>query len=69
LLDNVTLKVHGMSCGHCVKVIEEGVGKFSGINVVSVDLQYAQVTVNYNKDEVCLGSIKETIEKQGYDVQ
>ena len=31
VIQNVTLKVEGMSCGHCVKEVETGVGELNGI--------------------------------------
>jgi len=38
-LDKVTLKVEGMSCGHCVKAIEESVGAITGVSKVKVHLE------------------------------
>ena len=33
-MQNVTLNVQGMSCGHCVKAVESGVNELQGINEV-----------------------------------
>jgi copper chaperone len=64
----VTLKVSGMSCGHCVKAIEGSVGELEGVDKVAVDLSAGEVTVEYNESVVTLDKIKETIDDQGYDV-
>ncbi len=33
------LTVEGMSCGHCVKAVEDSVGKLSGVKEVKVHLK------------------------------
>jgi copper chaperone len=62
----VTLKVEGMSCGHCVNSVEGAVKKL-GANA-KVDLDAGAVTVEFDESKVSLDAIKESIEDQGYDV-
>lgn len=40
-----TLKVQGMSCGHCANSVETGVGELEGISSVTVDLKKGEVAV------------------------
>jgi copper chaperone len=61
-----TLKVEGMSCGHCVKSVE-GAVKQAGANG-TVDLNAKTVTVQYDEAKLSLDAIKAAIEEQGYDV-
>ncbi|MEK4387733.1 copper chaperone CopZ [Solibacillus sp. FSL W7-1464] len=68
-MQNVTLNVQGMSCGHCVKAIEGSVGQLEGVNEVKVKLDVAQVEVSFNETQVSIDTIKETIDDQGYDVK
>lgn len=68
-MEQVVLNVQGMSCGHCVKAVEGGVGELQGINEVKVDLGAAQVTVAFDASQVNVEAIKEAIEEQGYDVK
>jgi copper chaperone len=63
-----TLKVEGMSCGHCVAAVEKAVNGLSGIKMVNVDLTAKTVTVDFDNQVVNLENIKEVIEEQGYDV-
>lgn len=63
------LDVQGMSCGHCVKKVEEGVGQLEGVNQVNVKLDDAQVEVSFNESQISLDKIKETIEESGYEVK
>lgn len=68
-MEKTTLKVEGMSCGHCVKAVESSVGELAGVKGVKVDLENGLVNVEFNKQEVSLETIKETIDDQGYDVK
>jgi copper chaperone len=68
-MENITLNVNGMSCGHCVKAIEGSVGELTGVESVKVHLDAGKVDVEYNPSEVSLEKIKETIDDQGYDVE
>lgn len=65
-MTNVTLKVEGMSCGHCVNSIE-GAMKTLGASA-KVDLASGSVAINYEENKLTLETIKEAIEEQGYDV-
>jgi copper chaperone len=67
-MENITLEVKGMSCGHCVKAVEGSVGKLKGVSDVKVDLENGKVNVEYDSSKVNLSEIKETIDDQGYDV-
>lgn len=68
-MQSVTLKVEGMSCGHCVKAVESSVGELNGIETVKVNLDEANVAVSFNDAQISVEQIKETIEEQGYDVE
>ncbi|WP_335869037.1 copper chaperone CopZ [Bacillus sp. 2205SS5-2] len=68
-MENQTLKVEGMSCGHCVSAVEGSVGKLQGVKKVIVSLKENEVAVEYDKQEVSIDKIKETIDDQGYDVE
>lgn len=68
-MENITLNVAGMSCGHCVNAVEGSVGKLAGVQSVKVNLDGGKVDVAYDADKVSLEEIKETIDDQGYDVE
>lgn len=67
-MEQTTLTVEGMSCGHCVKAVEESVGKLTGVESVSVNLDAGTVQVSHDAASVDRKSIEDTIEDQGYDV-
>lgn len=67
-MENITLKVQGMSCGHCVKAVEGSVGELAGVDHVAVNLEAGEVTVSFDGAVTNVEAIKETIDDQGYDV-
>ena len=67
-MENVTFQVKGMSCGHCVKAVEGGLGQLEGVEQVAVQLDAGTVAVAYKDDQVTIDQMKEAIEDQGYDV-
>ncbi|GLC90572.1 copper chaperone CopZ [Lysinibacillus piscis] len=68
-MQNVTLNVQGMSCGHCVSAVEKGVGALTGVEQVTVNLAEGLVDVAFNDAQVSVEQIKEAIDDQGYDVK
>jgi copper chaperone len=68
MVDRVTLQVEGMSCGHCVKAIENSVTAISGVDNVQVQLDSGTVNVEFNKDVVEIEQITNAIEDQGYTI-
>lgn len=67
-MENVTLNVQGMTCGHCVKAVETNVGALAGVQQVNVDLAEGKVVVAFDESAVTVDQIKETIDEQGFDV-
>ncbi len=67
-MQQVTLKVEGMSCGHCVNSIEGNVGKLNGVEAVKVHLDSGKVDISFDSNTISLDKIKEEIEEQGYDI-
>lgn len=65
-MKQVTLKVNGMSCQHCVSSVEKALSEIGAKG--QVDLANASVTVEYDEAKVNLDAVKEAIEDQGYDV-
>jgi len=68
-MQNETLNVQGMSCGHCVNAVEKNVGALAGVEQVKVNLAEGLVDVVFDDAQVSLNQIKETIDDQGYEVK
>jgi copper chaperone len=66
-MQNVTLKVEGMSCGHCVSSVEGALAKIGALG--KVDLANKSVFIEYEDAKLTLKSLEDAIEDQGYDVK
>jgi copper chaperone len=60
-----TVKIKGMSCGHCVNSTKQALEKIPGISDVKVDLDKGEATY---RGDVDAKIIKEAISKIGFEV-
>lgn len=65
-MTNLTLKVEGMSCNHCVNSIEGAMKELGASG--KVNLAGKEVTVEFDESKLSVEAIKEAIEDQGYEV-
>jgi copper chaperone len=65
-MTNITLKVEGMSCQHCVNSIEGALKEIGAVGKVS--LESNSVDVSFDENKITIDAVKETIEEQGYDI-
>ncbi|AOT69191.1 heavy-metal-associated domain-containing protein [Geosporobacter ferrireducens] len=61
------VSIEGMSCGHCVRHVEEALKELAGVVSVVVDLKGKNAVVEMNQ-ELSDEQIKGAIEEAGYDV-
>jgi len=61
------INIEGMSCGHCVKHVEEALKEVAGVSGVQVDLQGKKAIVEIS-DTVTDEQLKAAVEEVGYDV-
>lgn len=61
------INIEGMSCGHCVRHVEEALKEIVGVAYVTVSLEgkYAAVELSGDVDD---SKLQEAIEEAGYDV-
>ncbi|SMF91135.1 Heavy-metal-associated domain-containing protein [Azospirillum oryzae] len=62
----LTLKVSGMTCGHCAQTVTKAVEAVPAVDRALVDLKAGQVSVEGKADE---SVIRQAIEDAGYEVQ
>ncbi len=63
---NITIPIGGMSCAACANRIEKVLQKMEGIETVSVNYATEKATVTYDPQLTRISSIKQTIQKLGY---
>ena len=67
-MEKLSLKVDGMTCGGCVKSIQNALTEQNGINTATADLNKASVEVEYDSALIAATAIKAAIEAAGFDV-
>jgi len=65
-MNELTLSVPGMTCGHCEAAVKGEVGKVSGVAAVAVDLDTKLVTVS--GDVLDRDAIVAAIDEAGFEV-
>ncbi|MFA4885302.1 MAG: copper chaperone CopZ [Desulfotomaculaceae bacterium] len=68
-MEKITLKVEGMSCGHCKAAVEKALKETNGVRDAEVNLTSKAVEVTYDQDRVDRAGLVKAIEDAGYDVQ
>ena len=68
-MEDVIIKVKGMTCGHCEKAVHDAVTGVNGVTKVSVNLEKGEVKVSYDTSITGIENIKEAILASGYKVE
>ena len=67
-MENVTLKVDGMSCGGCVANVERVLKAVPGVVTVKVQLSPGLAEVNFDPARTQVAALKTAVEAAGYDI-
>ena len=67
-MDNITLNVSGMSCGHCVKAVHNALSAIAGVKDITVSLKDGKVSFSHDPAKAPLDAIKAVIIEEGYEV-
>ncbi|HUF25756.1 MAG TPA: cation transporter [Gemmatimonadaceae bacterium] len=65
-MDRMTLKIDGMTCGHCVSAVTKALGALDGVEIEQVAIGTA--TVAYDPRATAVETITGAIEDEGYRV-
>ena len=68
-VEKITLKVEGMSCGHCKAAVEKALKETNGVRDAEVNLNSKSVEIICEQNKVNRASLVKAIEDAGYDVQ
>jgi copper chaperone len=60
-----TVQIKGMSCGHCVKAVDQALRKLAGIKDVKVTIGEAVITTDGPMNET---AVREAIKDEGFEV-
>ncbi len=62
-----TIKVEGMSCGHCVMRVKKAIEGVQGVKKVDVSLENKQAVVEFDDVKTDVEKIKAVIKDTGYE--
>ncbi|WP_373485452.1 heavy metal translocating P-type ATPase [Acetobacterium malicum] len=65
-INEVTIPISGMTCAACSARVEKVLNKLEGVTAATVNLATEKATVYYDSQQVKLSTIKQAIEKAGY---
>lgn len=64
-MENLTLQIDGMSCGHCVARVEKALSKLEGVDVRNVEVGAAEMS--YDPSRVSPDKILEAVDGLGFE--
>jgi copper chaperone len=64
-MEKTTLKVSGMTCGHCEKAVKTALLEVDGVKEVTVSLKSGLVDVEFDGSKATLSQLKEAVEDHG----
>ena len=63
-----TVKIEGMSCGHCTAAVTKALSSLQGVSEANVSLEAKQAIVELSDDSVTDVVLKEAVEEAGFEV-
>jgi len=66
-MDELILKITGMSCGHCVGQVTKALSRLDGVQVNSVKV--GEAVVVYDPREIVPPEIIQAVNEAGYETQ
>ena len=67
-MPNEVISVPEIHCDHCKQSIEGALNPLPGVDLATVDVPAATVTVEYDQSAISRDDIVNAITEQGYDV-
>ncbi|HET8803965.1 MAG TPA: heavy metal-associated domain-containing protein [Aequorivita sp.] len=64
---SVKIPIEGMSCMSCVANVKNTLSDLNGVTEVRMSLKNKETTLQYNPQEISLDSIRQAIDKIGYE--
>ncbi len=61
-----TLKVTGMTCGHCVRSVSSAIGGLEGVRSADVQLESGRATIVYDESKVTPRDLVGAVLEEGY---
>lgn len=66
-MEEVTIKVEGMSCGGCVRNVTGVLKGLAGVAEADVSLEAGAARVKFDPAQVSVAQLREAVESAGFD--
>ncbi|MBE9184453.1 copper-translocating P-type ATPase [Microcoleus sp. LEGE 07076] len=66
-MDNLTLKLRGMSCASCASSIEQAIQSVPGVTECHVNFGMEQASIQYDSQKTSVSTIEEAVDAAGYE--
>lgn len=63
-----TFAISGMTCGGCVKSVQNALAQIEGVNSVHVSLEQHNAVIEFDESKTNTQALAEAIEDAGFDV-
>ncbi|EFR99699.1 CopZ family metallochaperone [Listeria seeligeri] len=67
-MEKLTLKIEGMTCGHCEARVTKALAEVDGVTDAKVSLEEGTATVEFETGKVTEDSLIDAVEDAGYEV-
>lgn len=67
-MEKLTLKIEGMTCGHCEARVEKALAEVDGVTNAKVSLEEGTATVEFEAGQVTEDTLIDAVEEAGYEV-
>jgi len=67
-MEDVRIKVEGMTCQHCQMRVHDAIAALDGVTMVNVDLEAGEVVVSYDSSMIDIEEIKQAVRDADYQV-
>jgi len=68
-MTTTTLKVTGMTCGHCVRSVTDAIGSLDGVQSTNVELKDGRATIVYDEARVSPRDMVSAVMEEGYTAE
>ena len=68
-MQNIHLKIDGMTCGGCANSVNRVLREINGVGDVQVDWQHGTATVQFDAAQTDVAALVDAVENAGFDVQ
>lgn len=65
-MSKIILKIDGITCGHCVESLTEGLSSLEGVQNVEVSLEQGQASIEYDEGQIGMEDLRARVSEIGY---